>query len=98
DGFWASYGRAWVRTPGSALYLLAVFVLAMISVSVLASLFWTGVGLLIIFIGLPIVVLTLLIARGFGVADRFLLLLTGLPEISEPEWNRDKSDRTGFWM
>jgi len=87
-----------VRTPGSALYLLAVFVLAMISVSVLASLFWTGVGLLIIFIGLPIVVLTLLIARGFGYADRFLLLLTGLPEISEPEWNRDKSDRTGFWM
>ncbi|WP_203579597.1 sensor histidine kinase [Microbacterium hibisci] len=96
-GFWESYGRAWVRTPGSALYLLAVFVLAMISVSLLASLFWTGVGLLIIFIGLPLVVLTLLIARGFGVADRFLLLLTGLPDIAEPEWNRDTPDSTGFW-
>ncbi|MFC8681370.1 sensor histidine kinase [Microbacterium ureisolvens] len=97
-GFWGSYGRAWARTPGSALYLLAVFVLAMISVSLLASLFWTGVGLLIIFVGLPLVVLSLLIARGFGVADRFLLLLTGLPEIAEPEWNRDTPDATGFWM
>src|SRR6478609_2123164 len=90
-GFWASYGRAWIRTPGSALYLLAVFVLAMISISVLAPLFWTSVGLLVILIGLPLGVLTLLIARGFGVADRFLLLLTGLPEIEEPEWNRDRS-------
>ncbi|WP_426319670.1 sensor histidine kinase [Microbacterium sp. E-13] len=97
-GFWHSYGRAWARTPGSALYLLAVFVLAMVSVSVLASLFWTGVGLLIVVIGLPLVVLTLLIARGFGVADRFLLLLTGLPEVTEPEWNRDTPDATGFWM
>ena len=36
EGFWADYGRAWTRTPGSAVYLLAVFVLAMVSVSVLA--------------------------------------------------------------
>lgn len=96
-GFWAAYGRAWKRTPGSVVYLLVVFVLAMAAVSVLASLFWTGVGLLILVIGLPLVVLTLLIARGFGVADRFLLSLTGLPEIAEPEWNRDKTESSGFW-
>lgn len=98
DGFWASYGRAWTRTPGSAVYLLAVFVLAMVSVSVLASLFWTGVGLLVLVIGLPIVVGTLVIARGFGVADRGLLWLTGLPRIEEPEWNRDQPGTGGFWM
>jgi len=86
-----------VHTPGSALYLLAVFVLAMISVSVLASLFWTSVGLLILVIGLPLMVLTLLIARGFGVADRFMLQLTGLRAITEPEWNRDAPGNTGFW-
>src|SRR6478735_3417156 len=96
-GFWASYGRAWLRTPGSAVYLLAVFVLAMISVSLLASLFWTSVGLLVLVIGLPLMVLTLLIARGFGVTDRFMLQLTGLPAITEPEWNRDAPDNTGFW-
>jgi signal transduction histidine kinase len=97
-GFWAAYGRAWIRTPGSALYLLIVFVLAMISITVLASLFWTSVGLLILVIGLPLVVLTLLVARGFGVTDRFLLALTGLPPIAEPEWNRDREDAGGFWM
>jgi len=96
-GFWASYGRAWLHTPGSALYLLAVFVLAMISISLLASLFWTSVGLLILVIGLPLMVLTLVIARGLGVADRFMLQLTGLPKVSEPEWNRDAPDNTGFW-
>ena len=98
SGFWASYGRAWTRTPGSALYLLAVFVLAMVSLAVLATLFWTSVGLLVLVIGLPLAVLALLDARGFGVADRFLLRLTGLPPIAEPEWNRDRADATGFWM
>lgn len=98
NGFWASYGRAWARTPGSAVYLLAVFVLAMVSLSVLASLFWTGVGLLILIVGVPIIVGTLLVARGFGVADRGLLWLTGLPTIEEPEWNRDQPGTAGFWM
>ncbi|KQZ84380.1 hypothetical protein ASD56_10415 [Microbacterium sp. Root166] len=98
DGFWTGYGREWVRTPGRAVYLLAVFVLAMVSVSVLAALFWTGVGLLAIVIGLPIVVGTLIIARGFGLADRGMLQLTSLPRIAEPEWNRDKPGTGGFWM
>ena len=47
--------------------------------------------------GLPIVVLSLFVARGFGLADRYLLWLTGLPEIVEPEWNRDANESTGFW-
>ena len=52
----------------------------MVSISVLAALFWTGVGLLAIVIGLPIIVGPLLVARGFGVADRYLLRLTGQPD------------------
>ena len=92
---WAAYGHAWARTPGRALYLLLVFVLAMTAVSVLAGLFWSGVGLLILIIGLPIVVLSLLVARGFGVADRYLLSLTRLQEIGEPEWS-PVGDSRGF--
>jgi signal transduction histidine kinase len=94
---WASYGHAWVRTPGRALYLILAFVLAMTAISVLAGLFWTGIGLLILIVGLPIVVLALFVARGFGMAERYLLWLTGLPEIAEPEWNRDADASTGFW-
>lgn len=97
-GFWRSYGRAWQRTPGSALYLLAVFVLAITAVSVLASLFWTGVGLLVLVVGLPIIIGTLFVARGLGVADRYLLTLTGLPEIVEPEWNREATEANSFWI
>jgi signal transduction histidine kinase len=95
--FWAFYGEAWTRVPGSAMYLIAVFVLAMVSVSLLMTVFWAGVGLLILVIGLPLLVLSLLLARGFGVADRFMLALTGLPPIAEPEWNRDAHARDGFW-
>ena len=40
---WATYGQWWVRTPGSALYLLTVFVLAMVSLTVLITLLSTGV-------------------------------------------------------
>ena len=61
---WPGYGTLWKRTPGSAVYLLAIFVVAMVSISVLAALFWTGVGLLAIVIGLPIIVGALLVARG----------------------------------
>jgi signal transduction histidine kinase len=53
--------------------------------------------MLVLVIGLPIVVGSLLIARGFGVADLFLLRLTGLAAIPEPEWNHDTPDRSGFW-
>ena len=75
--------------PGSALYLILVFVLAMIAVGVLAGLFWTGVGLLILVVGLPIIVLSLFIARGFGRGRPLPALAHGLPEIAEPEWRRD---------
>lgn len=91
------YLERWRRTPGSALYLIVVFVLAMTGIGVLAGLFWAGVGTLVLVIGLPLVVLALLIARGLGLADRFLLRLTGLPEIDEPLWTRDGPERTGFW-
>jgi signal transduction histidine kinase len=94
---WAAYGDAWKHAPGRAIYLLVVFVLAIAGLSILVSLFSTGVGLLILVVGLPIIVLSLFVARGLGIADRYLLRLTGLPMIAEPEWNRDHSEATGFW-
>lgn len=97
-GFWRRYAGLWATAPGAAVYLLAVFVVAMVSVSVLASVFWTGIGLVVLLVGIPIVVVALLIARGVGVADRYLLRLTGLPEIAEPVWSRDLPGQYGFWM
>jgi signal transduction histidine kinase len=95
--FWRRYGELWKHVPGSAVYLLAVFVLAITALVVLASVFWTGVGLLIIVVGIPIIVGALVLARAFGVADRYLLRLTGLPAVGEPLWDRDPQPRPGFW-
>lgn len=95
---WAEYGRWWIRTPGSALYLLTVFALAMVSLSVLITLLSTGSGLIVLVVGLPILVVSLIAARGFGIADRWLLRLTGLPEVEEPVWSTDGPDQNGFWM
>ena len=92
-----SYARLWRRAPGNAVYLLAVFVLAMTAIGVLMSMFFAGVGLIILVIGLPLVVATLFVARGFSTADRFLLRLTALPQIDEPDWARPLGG-TGFWQ
>jgi signal transduction histidine kinase len=94
---WATYGREWTHVPGRALYLILAFVLAITAIGVLAGLFWAGVGLLILVVGLPIVVLALFVARGFGLAERYLLGLTALPAIAEPEWNLDPTGTRGFW-
>lgn len=93
----AGYGALWRATPGRAAYLLAVFPVAIVGIGVLAPLFWTGVGLLILVIGLPVVMASLFVARGFSIADRFLLRLTRLPRIAEPEWRTEGPGTGGFW-
>ncbi|WP_309068014.1 sensor domain-containing protein [Microbacterium sp.] len=91
------YASLWTRVPGTALYVIVRFAIATLSISLLSALFFAGVGTIVIVIGLPLIVLSLLVARGLGVADRYLLLLTGLPFIREPEWDRDRTPRVGFW-
>ena len=96
-GFWRTYGTLWVAAPGRVVYLIAAFVLAMVSLGLLAALFASGVGLLVLIVGLPLVVLSLLVARGFSVAVRGMLQLTALPAIAEPEWSQDPPSASGFW-
>ena len=82
----SSYLALWRSVPGSLAYLVAGFAVSMAAISVLTSVFFTGVGMVILVVGVPIIVGSLLAARGFGMADRTLLKLTGLPEIAEPAW------------
>jgi signal transduction histidine kinase len=81
-----SYIALWRSVPGSLAYLIGGFVLSMVAIGVLSSIFFSGVGMVILVVGVPIIVGSLLAARGFGVADRTLMRLTGLPEIAEPTW------------
>lgn len=81
-----SYAALWRSVPGSLAYLLGGFWLSMLALTVLSSLFFSGLGMVVLVVGVPIMVGSLLAARGFGAADRSLLKLTGLPEIAEPTW------------
>jgi signal transduction histidine kinase len=82
----ASYVALWRSVPGSLAYLVGGFALSMVAISVLSSIFFSGVGMVILVVGIPIIVGSLYAARGFGMADRALLPLTGLPAIAEPQW------------
>ena len=92
------YGPAWRAAPGRAVYLLALFPLAIVGLGVLAPLFWTGVGLLILGIGLALVLAALFVARGLGTAEVFLLRLATLPAIPTPAWHAEETERAGFWQ
>lgn len=80
------YLRLWRRAPGATAYLIVDFVLAMVALAVLSAVFFTGVGSLVLLIGIPLVVGSLLIARGFGTLERRIARWTGREPISEPEW------------
>jgi signal transduction histidine kinase len=80
------YAAAWRRAPGQTAYLLVDFVLAMVALSVLSSVFFTGVGLIVLLAGLPLMVGALLIARGFGTLERMIARWTGREPIAAPEW------------
>jgi len=80
------YGALWRRTPGSIAYLFVSFLVTMVVMSVLWAVVGTGIGLVVLVVGLPILVLALMIARGTGSLERHLLGWTGLPAIAEPAW------------
>ncbi len=82
----APYLDLWRRVPGSLAYLVGGFALSMVAISVLTSLFFSGLGMVILVVGVPMIVGSLLAARAFGTLDRTLLTLTGLPEVEEPGW------------
>lgn len=90
---WLSrYLASWVRAPGTTAYLLVSFVVSMVAISVLSSVFFAGLGMVILLVGLPLMSGSLLLARGLGVAERGMLGWTGLPEIAGPEWPMPAAD------
>src|SRR4051794_14614027 len=67
----ATARRHWGHQSGAdSAYLFTGFPIAIVSFSVLVSLFATGASLLITLVGLPIIVLTWLLARPFARLER----------------------------
>lgn len=92
----ASYMDLWRAVPGSLAYIIGIFALSMVGISVLSSVFFTGLGMIVLVVGVPIMVGSLYAARGFGSADKAMLKLTGLPEITEPAWPVDQPSASGL--
>jgi signal transduction histidine kinase len=90
------YGALWASVPREFAFLILTMPIAIIGLSVLATVFFTGLGLIFIVFGIFIVVAALFIARGFGMLELVRLRWAGRPAISAPRW--DHADRNqGFW-
>ena len=83
----ATTAPRWLRRTGTAsVYLLSGFPIAIVSFSVLVSVFATGAALLVTLVGLPIVVLAWLLARPFARLERRRIAwVSGRPAI-EPAY------------
>jgi signal transduction histidine kinase len=80
------YGALWRGVPQELGFLLLTLPIVVIGLSLLSAVFFTGVGMIPIFIGLFIVVAALYIARGFGVFELLRLSWSGQPAITPPAW------------
>jgi signal transduction histidine kinase len=70
----AGAGRSWWRQLGvDTAYVLVGFPLAIAAFVVVVTLLAVGAGTLVIWVGLPLLTLTLLVARGFAAVERMRL-------------------------
>jgi signal transduction histidine kinase len=83
-----TYGRLWAGVPRELGFLLPLLPIVVVGVSVLASVFFTGIGMIFIIVGIFIVVASLFIARGFGMFELLRLRGAGFPAITAPKWDR----------
>ena len=91
-----SYGALWRGVPRELGFLLLTMPIAIVGLSVLSSLFWTGIGTIVIYVGFFIVVATFYTARAFGVVELTRLDWAGRPAIPRPVWEPADKPRT-FW-
>lgn len=82
------YARLWRGVPRELGFLLPLLPIVIVGLSVTASLFFTGIGMIFIVVGIFIVLAALYTARGFGMFELLRLRGAGFPEIRAPKWDR----------
>ncbi|SIN73345.1 sensor histidine kinase [Agromyces cerinus] len=91
-----SYWSLWAKVPREFAFLILTMPIAITGLVVLATTFFTGLGLIALVFGVFIVVASLFIARGFGTLELVRLRWAGRTEITRPVWDRDNREQ-GFW-
>ncbi len=82
------YGRYWAGLLPELGYLLPVLPVTLTALVLLMTLFWTGVGMIAIVVGVFIVLAALFVARGFGIFELARLRGALFPPITAPRWDR----------
>lgn len=90
------YGARWRDVPRELGFLLLTMPIAVVGLSVLLTLFWLGVGTIVIYVGFFVLVATFYTARGFGQVELTRLDWAGRPAIARPVWRRPGAP-TSFW-
>lgn len=88
------YGSLWRGVPRELGFLLLTMPIAIIGLVVLQSLFWTGVGTIVIYVGLFVLIGAFYTARGFGTLELVRLRWAGRDEIARPQWEPADKPRT----
>ncbi|MFF1879118.1 sensor histidine kinase [Leifsonia sp. NPDC058230] len=91
-----SYGMLWRGVPRELGFLLLTMPIAIIGFSVIHSLFWAGVGTIVIYVGLFVLIGAFYTARGFGTLELVRLQWAGRPRIARPQWEPADKPRS-FW-
>jgi signal transduction histidine kinase len=82
------YGRYWLGLLPELGFLLPLLPVTIVGLSVLLTLFWTGVGMIPIVVGVFLVLAALFVARGFGIFELARLRGALFPAITPPRWDR----------
>lgn len=90
------YGGLWAAVPRELGFLLLTMPIAVIGLVIASVVFFTGVGMIAIVIGVFITVAAFYVARGFGTLELIRLGWAGRPPVARPNWARDGRE-AGFW-
>ncbi|MFF1573831.1 sensor histidine kinase [Leifsonia sp. NPDC058292] len=90
------YGGLWRGVPRELGFLLLTMPIAIIGLSVISTLFWTGIGTVVIYVGLFILIGAFYTARGFGTLELVRLGWSGREPIARPAWTPADKPAT-FW-
>lgn len=91
----STYLRLWQGLLPELGFTLATLPIVVTSLAVLVTGLSAGVGLIIVWVGIPLLVFTLLAARWFGSLELRRLEAAGRPPITRPDW-RARPMRGGF--
>lgn len=86
-----TYGRRWRGVPRDLGFLLPTLPIVVLGLSVVSALSSAGFSTILIIVGLPLLLASLWVSRGFGLVEIVRLEAAGRPSIPRPVWRRSSS-------